>query len=124
LFVTALGENRCDALVTRLERLKSERSEDEGLKVYCLNTEELLKEQRRYAMKMHYLIRRIAGTFVLVSLALGYWVSPWFFLFTAFVGVNLIQSSFTQKCPMESILQALGIAESDDSAAKVQQHMS
>jgi hypothetical protein len=42
LFVTALGENRCDALVTRLERLKSERSEDEGLKVYCLNTEELL----------------------------------------------------------------------------------
>lgn len=64
-------------------------------------------------MKMHYLIRRIAGTFVLVSLALGYWVSPWFFLFTAFVGVNLIQSSFTRKCPMESILQALGIAEND-----------
>lgn len=64
-------------------------------------------------MRMHYLIRRIAGTFVLASLALGYWVSPWFFLFTAFVGLNLIQSSFTHKCPMENILAALGVPRSD-----------
>jgi len=60
---------------------------------------------------MHYLIRGIAGAFVLVSLALGYWVTPWFFLFTAFVGANLLQSSFTRWCLMENILEALGIAE-------------
>ena len=61
-------------------------------------------------MKMHFLIRRIAGTFVLASLALGYWVSPWWFLFTAFVGLNLIQSSFTMWCLMEDILAKLGVA--------------
>lgn len=53
----------------------------------------------------HYLIRRIAGTFVFLSLALGYWVSPWFYLFTGFVGLNLLQSSFTRWCPMEAILE-------------------
>ena len=55
--------------------------------------------------KTHYLVRRIAGIFVLVSLALGYWVSPWFYLFTAFVGLNLLQSSFTKWCPLEKILE-------------------
>jgi len=55
--------------------------------------------------RTHFLIRRIAGTFVLLSLALGYWVSPWFFLFTGFVGLNLLQSSFTRWCPMERILE-------------------
>ena len=46
-------------------------------------------------------IRRFAGTFILASLALGWLVSPLWFLFTAFVGVNLIQSSFTGFCPLE-----------------------
>jgi hypothetical protein len=54
-------------------------------------------------------IRRFAGTFVLASLALGWWVSPWWFLFTAFVGVNLIQSSITGFCPLERILGRLGL---------------
>jgi hypothetical protein len=58
---------------------------------------------------MHYLIRRIAGTFVLGSLALGYWVSPWWYLFTAFVGLNLIQSSFTRWCLMEDLLRRVGV---------------
>ena len=49
-------------------------------------------------------IRRFAGTFVLLSLALGSWVSPWWFLFTGFVGVNLIQSTFTGFCPLEKVL--------------------
>lgn len=62
-------------------------------------------------MHMHYLIRRIAGTFVLASLALGYWVSPLWFLFTAFVGFNLLQSSFTKWCLMEDILAKLGVAQ-------------
>ncbi len=50
------------------------------------------------------IIRRFAAVFVLVSLALGYWVSAGWFLFTAFVGVNLLQSSFTNVCPLERIL--------------------
>lgn len=61
---------------------------------------------------MHYIIRAIAGTFVLVSLALGYWVSPYWFLFTAFVGLNLIQSSFTKWCLMEDVLRKVGIKQS------------
>jgi hypothetical protein len=62
-------------------------------------------------MPMHYMIRLIAGTFVLGSLALGYWVNPAWFLFTAFVGVNLVQSAFTRWCLMEKILAKLGVAE-------------
>ncbi|MBI9072625.1 MAG: DUF2892 domain-containing protein [Melioribacteraceae bacterium] len=53
------------------------------------------------------LIRAIAGTFILVSLALGYYVSPYWFLFTAFVGVNLLQSSITKWCLLEDILKKI-----------------
>jgi DUF2892 family protein len=49
-------------------------------------------------------IRRFAGSFVLISLALAWLVSPWWYLFTAFVGLNLVQSSFTGWCPLERIL--------------------
>ena len=58
-------------------------------------------------MDMHFLIRRIAGVFVLGSLALGYWASPYWYLFTAFVGLNLLQSSVTRWCLMETILTRL-----------------
>ena len=54
-------------------------------------------------------IRLFAGVFVLVSLALGWWVSPYWFLFTAFVGVNLFQSSLTGFCPLEMILERFGV---------------
>jgi hypothetical protein len=54
------------------------------------------------------LIRRFAGAFVLLSLALGWWVHPAWFLFTAFVGVNLFQSSLTAFCPLERILARMG----------------
>ena len=56
------------------------------------------------------IIRRFAGAFILASLALGWWVHPAWFLFTAFVGVNLIQSSFTAFCPLERILGRFGFA--------------
>lgn len=62
-------------------------------------------------MKMQMMIRRIAGMFVLASLALGFWVSPYWYLFTAFVGLNLLQSSFTRWCPMELFLERMGIAQ-------------
>jgi len=54
-------------------------------------------------------LRLIAGFFVLLSLALGYWVSPYWFLFTAFVGLNLFQSAFTNWCPMMTILRKGGV---------------
>lgn len=53
-------------------------------------------------------LRMMAGLFVLVSVALGVWVSPWWFLLTAFVGANLLQSAFSRWCPMMSILKWAG----------------
>jgi Protein of unknown function (DUF2892) len=55
------------------------------------------------------LIRRIAGMFVMLSVALGWFLSPMWFLFTAFVGFNLLQSSFTAWCPLERMLGRFGV---------------
>ncbi len=63
-------------------------------------------------MTIERMLRLIAGGFVLLSLALGYWVSPYFFLFTAFVGLNLLQSGFTNWCPMMTLLSRLGLKSS------------
>ncbi len=52
-------------------------------------------------------IRLLAGTLVLLSVTLGYFVSPYWFLLTAFVGFNLIQSSFTRFCPAEIVFARL-----------------
>lgn len=52
-------------------------------------------------------VRVLAGTFVLVSLGLSF-ISSWWLLFTAFVGVNLIQSAFTGFCPAATMLKKLG----------------
>ena len=60
-------------------------------------------------MNVERYIRLVAGVFVMASLALGYWVHPDWFLFTAFVGLNLFQSAFTNWCPMMSILRKLGV---------------
>lgn len=62
-------------------------------------------------MSMNDYLRAIAGFFILVSVALGYLVSPLFYFFTAFVGLNLLQSAFSKWCPMISILRALGVRE-------------
>ena len=67
-----------------------------------------MKQQRPTIETM---LRGIAGTFVLLSVALGWWVHPGFFLFTAFVGLNLLQSAFTGTCPMKAILRRLGFPE-------------
>ena len=54
-------------------------------------------------------VRRFAGGFVLASLALGWFVHPAWFLFTAFVGANLLQSSFTKWCLLERVLGRFGL---------------
>ena len=61
-------------------------------------------------MEMERAIRAIAGSFVLASLALGYLHTPYWHLFTGFVGLNLLQSAFTGWCPMETILERTGLA--------------
>ena len=60
-------------------------------------------------MTMERKIRAIAGTLLLASLALAHWVSPWWLLFSAFIGLNLLQSSLTGWCLMEDILRVTGI---------------
>ena len=67
-------------------------------------------------MNTNRMVRMFAGIFILVSLALGVpesplFVSKYFLWFTVFVGANLLQSSFTQFCPLELILKKLGVCE-------------
>lgn len=64
-------------------------------------------------MTVDRLIRIFAGSFILISLALGVqgspvFLSPWWLAFTAFVGVNLLQSALTKWCLMETIVRKLG----------------
>ncbi|MBU6437269.1 MAG: DUF2892 domain-containing protein [Betaproteobacteria bacterium] len=66
-------------------------------------------------MKSWQIVRLVAGLFILLSLALGVpasplFVSPWWLAFTAFVGVNLLQSALTKWCLMETILRKLGVS--------------
>ena len=65
-------------------------------------------------MKMEHYIRAIAGIFILISVGLGWFHSKYWLLFTAFVGLNLLQSAFTKWCLMEDILEKLGIADKSD----------
>lgn len=60
-------------------------------------------------MNVERMLRLIAGIFVLASVALGYWVHPGFFLFTAFVGFNLLQSGVSNWCLMMTFLRKLGV---------------
>jgi len=62
-------------------------------------------------MKLENWLRLIAGIFVLLSLALGYFYSSYWYLFTVFVGLNLVQSAFTNWCPSMVVLKKLGVKE-------------
>ena len=62
-------------------------------------------------MTIERMLRLMAGLFVLVSLALGHWLSQYWYLFTAFVGLNLFQSGFTDWCPMMMFLRNLGVGD-------------
>jgi hypothetical protein len=69
-------------------------------------------------MTIDRLIHIIAGSFILISLALGVqasplFVSPWWLAFTAFVGANLLQYGFTKVCPMGWFLKRLGVPEAN-----------
>ena len=66
-------------------------------------------------MTIESMLRLIAGSFILISVVLGAYVSSYFFLFTGFVALNLMQSAFTNWCPMMSFLRMAGYT--DGSAA-------
>ena len=63
-------------------------------------------------MTINRYLRMFAGFFVMLSVALGYYQSPYWFLFTAFVGLNLFQSAFSNWCPLITLLRKLGVKES------------
>ena len=56
-------------------------------------------------MSVEHMIRILAGTLILASLVLGLTISPYWFILTGFVGLNLVQSAFTKFCPAEMILK-------------------
>jgi hypothetical protein len=60
-------------------------------------------------MNVERALRFLAGLFTLASVALAYWVSEYWLIFTAFVGLNLLQSAFTNWCPAVWILERLGL---------------
>lgn len=60
-------------------------------------------------MTVERLLRMIAGFMILLSLALAHWVDPRWYWFTAFIGLNLLQSAFTNWCPMMSFLRRMGV---------------
>lgn len=62
-------------------------------------------------MTVNEALRAMAGVVVLLSLALGTWVHDSWYLLTAFVGVNLLQSAFTRWCPAMTVLRKLGLRE-------------
>ena len=70
-----------------------------------------------YSMTVNDSIKLIAGSFVLISIVLGYLVHEYFFLFTAFVALNLIQSSFTKWCLMDKFLKKAGVKEGGESCS-------
>jgi hypothetical protein len=65
-------------------------------------------------MKTENLIRVLAGSMTLLSVALAHFVSPWWLLLACFVGLNLIQSAFTGFCPPTIVLRKLGWVDAND----------
>ena len=62
-------------------------------------------------MNVERMLRAIAGTFILISILLAHYVSPYWLFFTGFVGANLLQSAFTNWCPMMTFLKKFGVPE-------------
>ncbi len=62
-------------------------------------------------MRVEEMLRMIAGAFVVASVLLGMYAHPYFYWFTAFVGLNLFQSAFTRWCPMMTLLRKAGVRD-------------
>jgi hypothetical protein len=73
-----------------------------------------LGKEGRFKMSTEHMVLAFAGSFILISLILSQLWSPYWLLFTAFVGANLFQSAFTGFCPLAKILKAMGTKPSSD----------
>lgn len=62
-------------------------------------------------MNLDRAVMSFAGVMILISAALVYFVSPWWLLMTAFIGLNLLQASFTGFCPAAMVFRKLGVGE-------------
>lgn len=62
-------------------------------------------------MSLHAALRLMAGSVILISLAIGYYLHPYGYYLTAFVGLNLLQSAFTNWCPAMAVFRMLGLRE-------------
>lgn len=70
-------------------------------------------------MNLERMLRMIAGIVVLTSVALGHFVNPNWYWFTAFVGLNLFQSAFTNWCPMMTFLSKLGVPSCESAPRRI-----
>jgi hypothetical protein len=70
-------------------------------------------KQGEASMNIDRAVLAFAGLVVLVSLALGHWVSGWWLLLTAFAGLNMIQASITGFCPAAMVFKKLGVAQGE-----------
>jgi hypothetical protein len=68
-----------------------------------------MQEKKEHGMSVDRAVFAMAGSFILISVALGVWVNVWFFAFTAFVGFNMLQSAFTGFCPAAIVFSKLGL---------------
>jgi len=62
-------------------------------------------------------VRAMAGVVILLSMALAHYVSPYWYLLTAFVGLNLLQSAFTNWCPAMTIFRKIGLPDAATACA-------
>ena len=67
------------------------------------------RDRWRLTMTLDRAVLAFAGVMVLLSVALTYFVSPWWMLFTVFIGLNLLQSAFTGFCPAATVFKFLGV---------------
>ena len=64
-------------------------------------------------------VQAFAGVMILISLLLTHFVSPWFWLMTAFIGLNLFQSAFTGFCPAAMVMRRMGIGSNSSTSCGV-----
>lgn len=70
-------------------------------------------------MTLDHAVQAFAGVMILISLLLTHFISPWFWLLTAFVGLNLFQSAFTGFCPAAMVMRRMGIGRNCSASSGV-----
>ena len=72
-------------------------------------------------MKLERALRGVAGIVILISLVLVYFHSSWWLLLTTFMGLNLLQSAFSNWCPMKSVLRLFGVSSCEEELNRIRE---